>query len=245
MLQDILTARKALFAAGAHTELRGQNSRNRRAVLLNGDVIGNTRSDVSGISARVYRGGVYGFSSMAEYSVEAAEMVLKAATENAAFMDKHAPAGKPDLPPMLLKTYPTQADINDSEQKLYVDFSREVDAYIAKRYPELVSRRLVAMEDSMEKLIVVSDATDAHIIAPRSYVYVMMTAQTKDGAPVDLFKAFGGKGTFDLNFKDPAALYPEIDALYERLMQKREGVYADAGEKTVILDGMMVWLPTA
>ena len=239
MLQDILTARKALFAAGAHTELRGQNSRNRRAVLLNGDVVGNTRSDVSGISARVYRGGVYGFSSMAEYSVEAAEMVLKAATENAAFMDKHAPAGKPDLPPMPLKTYPTQADIHDSEQKLYVDFSREVDAYIAKRYPELVSRRLVAMEDSMEKLIVVSDATDAHIIAPRSYVYVMMTAQTKDGAPVDLFKAFGGKGTFDLNFKDPAALYPEIDALYERLMQKREGVYADAGEKTVILDGMM------
>ena len=239
MLQDILTARKALFAAGAHTELRGQNSRNRRAVLLNGDVIGNTRSDVSGISARVYRGGVYGFSSMAEYSVEAAEMVLKAATKNAAFMDKHAPAGKPDLPPMPLKTYPAQVDIHDSEQKLYVDFSREVDAYIAKRYPELVSRRLVAMEDSMEKLIVVSDATDAHIIAPRSYVYVMMTAQTKDGAPVDLFKAFGGKGTFDLNFKDPAALYPEIDALYERLIQKREGVYADAGEKTVILDGMM------
>jgi TldD protein len=56
---------------------------------------------------------------------------------------------------------------------------------------------------------------------------------------VDLFKAFGGKGTFDLNFKDPAALYPEIDALYERLMQKREGVYADAGEKLVVLDGMM------
>ena len=63
MLQDILTARKGLFATGAHTELRGQKSRNRRAVLLNGDVVGNARSDVSGISARVYRGGVYGFSS--------------------------------------------------------------------------------------------------------------------------------------------------------------------------------------
>ncbi len=140
---------------------------------------------------------------------------------------------------MTLKKYPAQADIHDSEQKVYVDFDREVDAYIAKRYPDLVSRRVVAMEDSMEKLIVVSDATDAHILAPRSYVYVMMTAQTKDGNPVDLFKAFGGKGTFDMNFTDPATLYPEIDELYERLMQKREGVYADAGEKTVILDGMM------
>ena len=80
MLQDILTARKGLFATGAHTELRGQNSRKRGVVLLNGDVVGNTRSDVSGISARVYKGGVYGFSSMAEYSAEAAETVLKAAT---------------------------------------------------------------------------------------------------------------------------------------------------------------------
>ena len=76
MLQDILTARKALFADGAHTELRGQNSRNRRTVLLNGDVVGNVRSDVSGISARVYKGGVYGFSSMADYTPEAAAKVL-------------------------------------------------------------------------------------------------------------------------------------------------------------------------
>ena len=239
MLQDILTGRKALFATGAHTELRGQNSRNRRAVLLNGDVVGNVRSDVSGVSARVYKGGVYGFSSMAEFSAEAAETVLKAATANAAFMDLHAGAGKPGLPPLPAKRLPPQADIHDPAQKIYVDFAREVDSYIAKRYPGLLSRRLVAMEDSMEKLLVVSDGMDAHFIAPRSYLYVMMTAQTKEGAPIELFKAFGGKGTFDLNFADPASLYTEIDTLYERLMQKSEGVYADAGEKTVILDGMM------
>ena len=239
MLQDILTDKKALFATGAHTELRGQNNRNRRVILLNGDVMGNVRSDVSGISARVYKGGVYGFSSMAEYSATAAETVLKAATENASFMDLHAGAGKPALPAMPAGQFPPQEDIRDSAQKIYVDLAREVDHYISKRYPELISRRLVATEDSMEKLLVVSDGTDAHIIAPRSYLYVMMTAQTKDGAPVELLKAFGGKGTFDLNFSDPSAMFPEIDALYERLMQKREGVYADAGEKTVILDGMM------
>ena len=62
MLKDILTPQKALFESGAHTELRGQNNRNRRVILLNGDIVGNVRSDVSGISARVYRGGVDGFS---------------------------------------------------------------------------------------------------------------------------------------------------------------------------------------
>ena len=239
MLQDILTAKKGLFTTGAHTELRGQNSRNRRAILLNGDVMGNVRSDVSGVSARVYRNGVYGFSSMAEYTAEAAETVLKAATENAAFMVKHAGAGKPALPPLSAKQFPPQADIHDPAQKIYVDFARETDAYIAKKYPNLAARRIVSTEDSMEKLIVTSDGSDAHIIAPRSYVYVMLSAQTDAGTPVELFHAFGGKGTFDLNFTDPAALYQEIDALYEKLMQKREGVYADAGEKTVILGGMM------
>ena len=239
MLQDILTPKKALFAAGVHTELRGQLNRTRRAILLNGDVMGNVRSDVSGISARVYQGGVCGFSSMAEFSGEAAEKVLKAATENAAFMDKHAGAGKPALPPLPLKQLAPQADIHDPAQKIYVDFAREIDAYIAKNCPKLTARRIVSTEDSMEKLILVSDGMDGHILAPRSYLYVMMTSQTDEGAPVDLFKAFGGRGTFDINFADPEALYPEIDALYERLMQKREGVYADAGEKTVILGGMM------
>ena len=80
MLQDILTKQKALFDTGVHTELRGQKNRNRRVVLLNGDIMGNVRSDVSGVSARVYRNGVCGFSSMAEYTAEAAEKVLKAAT---------------------------------------------------------------------------------------------------------------------------------------------------------------------
>ena len=239
MLQDILTDKKALFADGAHTELRGQNNRNRRAVLLNGDLMGNVRSDVSGVSARVYRGGVYGFSSMAEFTGEAAEKVLKAATENAAFMDRHAGIGKPALPAMPLKRMPDQEDIRDAEQKAYIDFARAVDDYISRKYPKLMSRTLVAMEDSMEKLIVTSDGASGHILAPRSYMYVVMSAMTDAGTPVELHKPFGGRGTFESNFSDPAAYYADIDALYEQLMQKREGVYADAGEKTVILDGMM------
>ncbi len=239
MLQDILTKQKALFDTGVHTELRGQKNRNRRVVLLNGDIMGNVRSDVSGVSARVYRNGVCGFSSMAEYTAEAAEKVLKAATENAAFMDRHAGAGKPALPVLERKTLPVQPDIHDPAQKAYVDCLKEVDAYIARKYPRLSSRRVIAVEDSMEKLILTSDGMDGHFIAPRSYIYLMLTAETDTGAPVDLFRPFGGRGTFDVNFEDPSALYSGIDDLYEQLMQKREGVYADAGEKTVILGGMM------
>ena len=239
MLQDLLMEQKALFAPGVHTELRGQNNRNRRVILVSGDVMANVRSDVSGISARVYRNGVWGFSSMAEYTKDAATTVLKAATENAEFMDRHAGNGKPAFPPLVGGELFKMEAFNDPAQKAYVDFAREIDAYVSAHCPNLSSRKVIATEDSMEKLLKVSDGRDAHILSPRSYIYVFLSAETPAGAPVELFKSFGGSGTFDVNFTDPSVLYAGIDRLYEQLMQKREGVYADAGEKTVILGGMM------
>ena len=239
MLNDVLSARKSLFDSGAHTELRGQLNRSRRVVLLGGNVVQNSRSDISGISARVYRNGTYGFSSMAEYTPEAAEKVLLAATENAAFMDSHAGRGKGALPALARDRYQIGADIHDPAQKVYIDFTKALDAYIADKYPGLLSRTILATEDSMEKLLVTSDGMDSHSILPRSYCYVILSAQTPDGNPIELYKVFGGEGTFDLNFSDPAACYPQIDEVYEQLMQKREGIYADAGMKTVILGGMM------
>ncbi|MBQ6175098.1 MAG: TldD/PmbA family protein [Clostridia bacterium] len=239
MLHDFLSACKSGFDPQTHSELRAQLNRNRRVILLSGNVVGNDRSDISGVSARVYRSGTYGFSSMADCSEESARRVLSAATENAAFMDRHVPAGKGPIAPMPYKCRRQEGDIHDPAQNTYIEFAKALDDYVVKHCPNLVARRIVAMEDSMEKMLVTSDGMDAHAIYPRSYCYVMMTAQTPAGTPVDLFKAMGGAGTFDINFTDPAACYDEIDKLYARLMEKREGVYADAGRKTVILDGMM------
>ena len=52
MLQDILTKQKRFFDPAVHTELRGQLNRQRRVILLSGNVVANSRSDVSGVSAR-------------------------------------------------------------------------------------------------------------------------------------------------------------------------------------------------
>ena len=239
MLKDIITPKKGLFVPGAHTELRAQLSRTRRVTSVRGALMGNVRTETSGVSARVYRNGTYGFSSMAELSGEAAEAVLKAASENAAFMDSHVAKGKKPLKVLPAERIPAAEEIDDAEQKIYIDFIRELDAYIEKTYPKLTSRTVVAFEDSMEKIIATSDGADGHILLPRAFVYIFLSAETPDGQPVELFRTAGGIGTFSRNFSDPAELYPLIDELYEQVMQKREGVYAEAGEKTVILDGMM------
>lgn len=239
MLKDILTPKKVIFAPTSHTELRGQNSRSRGVTLVCGNLVNNARQDISGVSARVYKNGTYGFSSMAEYSSESAEAVLRAATENADFMSLHVNRGKPSLPVVAGGNYILENDIIDAEQKVYIDFAREIDNYIAKKYPNLKSRTVIAREDSMEKLLRVSDGCDAHTRLQRSYVYVFLTSETASGIPIELFEPFGGEGAFEENFKNPEDLFPKIDILYEKLMQKREGVYADAGEKTVILGGIM------
>lgn len=239
MLKDILTPKKALFLPDAHTELRGQYSRSRGATIVSGNLTGNSRQDISGVSARVYKNGTYGFSSMAEYSPEAAEAVLRAAKENADFMALHVAKGKSNLPGIKSGKYCFDGNIPNAEQKIYVDFARSIDSYISGKYKNLTSRTVAAREDSMEKLLCVSDGFDSHSLLQRSYLYVFLNAETDSGVPVELFKAFGGEGGFEQNFGSAESLFEEIDALYERLMQKREGIYADAGEKTVILGGMM------
>lgn len=239
MLKDIITSKKSLFLPGAHTELRAQKNRTRRVSFTQGNLMTNSRTESSGVCARVYRNGTYGFSSLAEVTPEAAETVLRAASDNASFLSSHAGRGKELFPALPAQTVPLEYDITNGEQKIYLDYLRELDAYIQKACPNLTSRTVIAFEDSMEKLLATSDGADAHTLLPRSYVYLFLDAETPDGMPVELFQAPGGEGVFTQNFKDPADLYPQVDSLYEMLMKKREGVYAEAGEKTVILDGMM------
>ena len=239
MIQDLFKDKKSLFADGVQTVLRAQENRNRRVVILKGNMVQNSRSASRGLSARVNNNGTFGFASVAEYTAEAADKVIKAATENAMFLGKHS--GRSVKLPASLGTgdIGLHGEINDAEQKLMIDACKTVDDYVVKHCPGLTSRTVVYTEDSQDKIIYTSDAHDGHVIIPRCYIYVMMSAETKDGVPVELFTALGGYGSFFENFGNLEKYYPEIDDLYKKLMDKKEGVYADAGYKTVILGGKM------
>ena len=239
MIKDVISNKKNLFIPGAHTELRSHKNRTRRVTSLMGNLIGNGRSEEEGLCARVYKDGVYGFSSVAEITDDAAKDVLLAASENAKFLNGHVGGGKGPLKPLEYRAVNEGNKIKETEQIVYIDFVKQIDDYIAKKYSNLNSRTVVAIEESFEKHLVTSDGVDSNIIIPRSYIYTFLTSETKEGMPVEVFKAYGGENIFTDNFHSPDELYKDIDELYENLMKKREGVYADAGEKTVILGGMM------
>ena len=239
MLEDFISGKKSLFTTGVHTELRAQENKQRRVSLVQGNLTANARLETAGVSARVYKNGVYGFSSMAECTGAAAETVLKAATENALFMDKHIQKGKNIFPPIAAGSMPLNKEVCDTEQKRYIEFVKEVDAYISEKYPNLASRSVILSADSMEKIICTSDGYDGHVTLPRTYIYLFLNSESTSGVPLELYKPVGGYGNFDDIFKAPSQVYADIDALYETLMQKREGVYAEAGYKTVVLGGIL------
>ena len=96
MLKDYLSS----FAPQlhGHVELRAQISTSHAVAMLNGDLQSNARAQQGGVSARVYRNGVYGFASAVEYDEESVRRVLKAAEENALFLDARVKKNRPALP---------------------------------------------------------------------------------------------------------------------------------------------------
>jgi TldD protein len=234
MLHDLLSIHKNSFAD--HTELRAQVNTTKRVVLLAGNMVGNTQGAKGGVSARVYRGGTYGFASGAEYSAEGVRSVLTAATENATFMDANIRKSEPPLPSLGSGRVELATPIfEDISQSALIDCAKILDELIVKKYKNISSRTVVTDSLYMEKLLVVSDGADSHFFQPRSVVYVWLTAETNDGVPVELFKSFSGVGRFDEFFGNPLTLEAELDQLYQDLMDKREGIYARAGLHKCVL----------
>ena len=234
MLQDLLSNQKSHFKD--HTELRAQVNTSQTVTLLTGDMVSNNQSATGGVAARVYRGGTFGFASAAAYNADSVTNVLKAAGDNAAFMAAHVKKNKGPLPNIGgSRKDMTGAFHEPVNQSLLIDFTKEMDALIVDKCKNLSSRTVWANVLNKEKLLVVSEGADMHWFQPRAMTFVVLTAETPDGDQVELYKVFGGFGRFDEHFKDPKAYLKEINALYEHLMAKREGIFADAGMKKCIL----------
>ena len=239
MLQDYLQAYVNKYGFAGYTELRAQQNRNRGVMMLNGSLTANNSGTSRGLSARVVKGGAYGFASGTGYNddIEAIARVVQTATNNATFLDSRVQRGKPDFPanaPFSRKDG-LEHDV-PVEQSYLLGIVDELDSYIAERFPKLLSRRIFARVLDMEKLLYTSDGVVSHSYVPRSNVYVFMTTQDKDGQPVELYKVLGGYGNFLAKFPNAEDLFGKLENQYEQLILKAEGVYAKPGIQTVILD---------
>lgn len=239
MLQDHLQTYVRTHGFSGYTELRAQENRNRSVGMLNGSLIANSSGISRGVSARVVKGGSYGFASATGYGddLEAIARIVATATQNASFLDKHVLRGELDFAPIQPFTRKDGLEFDRPvEQATLLNMVDEIDSYIAERFPKLLSRRVVARVLDMEKLLYTSDGVISHSLVPRANVYVFMTSQDNDGQAVELYKVFGGYGSFPTLFKRAEDWFEKIESQHQQLMQKTEGVYARPGIQTVILD---------
>jgi TldD protein len=220
-----------------YTELRLQQNRNLRISLLNGDLVANTRSVDSGVSARAFADGVWGFASRPEIDPETVIATLEEAARNASTLARFAPRSDRALPTARGRS---SSDFGTRRRRRnqaeIVDFLRALDARIERRYPELKSRLVTLADLDMEKRLYTSDQSDGYSNTTRSLVIVRITTTTPAGQPVELSHVYGGRGQFEDLFGDPAALDADIDTLHRHLTNKREGVPPRAGVHDVVLD---------
>lgn len=222
-----------------YSELRVQENRTLVINYLKGNLVQNSKNTSSGVSARVCKGGSWGFASSAEIGDESIKTVLKAAADNADFL--HLRVNKNQKPfaasnPTIEKNFGTKKP-RLSQQEI-MNFIKEVDEHIARKYPGLSNRSIMLNCLDMEKTLITSDGAYLNSMLPRTNMFISLTVN-KNGQPVQLGRVIGGLGQFEDNFSSPEEIYDNIHWIYENLMNKAEGVFAEAGLKECILDSAM------
>jgi len=236
-LQMYDSIRKLILTIPSHTEVRSQVINTRRVSVVGGKLVSNISAKSAGAGARVYKDGVWGFSSIGRADENGIKEILKAAEENALLLDSRRPKNKGALVNAAPCEYIEPRKFQETDQKRLIDFARALDSYIEKKYPSLTSRSIGLTAACIEKELVTSEGTYAYQVFPRVYAVVVMSDEAKDGENIELFDILGGgAGYYTDYYNDPAALYPDIDRLYNELQAKKEGIFPDAGEKLCVID---------
>jgi TldD protein len=219
-----------------YTELRVQENRSTRIAIVKGNITVNTRAANSGVSARVYQEGYWGFASNPLLSENEIKKVIQSATQNAFFLSsKEKPKGN-QLPVRNIHSindYTTQKPVKTQSE--LIGFLMDLDEYINTHCQGLSSRAVILQTLDMEKSLLTSDGSSSYSMIPRTILYTVMSV-IKDGEPFELHQTFGGLGQFEDVFESPQDLFQKFDNQYEHLLDKANGNYAEAGIKEVILD---------
>ena len=220
-----------------YTELRVQENRSFRVGLLNGNLVSNDQSIESGVSSRVFKDGSWGFSSNAEINDNSIDKVIYASNDNASFLNQRSINKCGILLPEDLFNYELDLSTkkNKNSNSFWIDFIKDLDNYIEKKYKKITSRRIFISNLDMEKNLLTSIGSESYSMTPRSLLYIVLTIE-KNNEPIELMDVFGGLGQLEDNFDNVEIFYPKIDKLVEQLIQKSIGIHPKAGFHDVVLD---------
>lgn len=219
-----------------YTELRLHNNEQVHLTMRKGSLIAHDQTERGGVSARAYRGGVFGFASRPGADRSAIERVVEDARNNAGLVDRrlHGPSGPlPQTAPGVgIYDYRTGvAPLTASER---VDVMREINDYVSQTYPGLLNADISLSSLVMEKALLSSQGARTYSYVPRANLFLKFSVQANDGI-VDLYDIYGGFGGLQDYFSNLDWLRSAVDRLYEDLRKKADGTHTKAGAHDVIL----------
>jgi TldD protein len=217
-------------------ELRLQEEQALSIALVNGVVNTNYASREGGASARAFRQGYWGFAADPMFDDDAVDAVIRLAVVNAETLARRLGGDRrlaPFDPVRVTADFSTRKPRRSHRE--YLEFLREIDAYLQKTYPGLSTREVWLSSQTIEKRLLTSEGAVARTIVPRVKLGVGMTV-IKNGEPTECLEPLGGLGEFEDHFDRPEDLFSRFHLLHERLMRKRDGVQPRPGVFDVVID---------
>jgi TldD protein len=219
-----------------YSELRQHELRRTRMLMIDGNLAVNSRTAESGVSARVYDGGYWGFASAPGGDAATRERVAQKARANAKAMSRFGADRKPfELPGGTYRGEHAFRGATPLTPAECVERLAALHAHCAQAYPGLKSTRFLLHDEHHAKRVSTSTGSDVLNTIARAQLYVTLSAVGDDGAPVELMEAISDKGQIaDLDLSIDT-LAPLLDALHGHLQAKRHAVPARGGQHAVVL----------
>ena len=218
-----------------YAEMREHEVRKARKVMVDGNLTANVETSEGGVSARVFNGGYWGFASIPAMDPASRDKVVSKAVDNAAAMSRFGSKADLELAGNAYQGEQTGTRSPAMSQRESVELMEAIDAHCKARFPELTSTRVILHEENHRKSFGTSNGGSGLNTINRAACYLIMTAEGKDGQPVELLEPLSCKGNLtDLNLS-MEKLEPVLEALHEHLQAKRQAVPAKGGEHTIVL----------
>src|SRR5262249_53332970 len=158
-------------STSSYSETRRHEFRKGSMLMVDGNLVSNTRSVDAGTSARVYEGGYWGFASTSASGTDKVRETTDLAHRNAKAMARFGTRKRIDLPKGRYRgehEYRGREPLTAAECG---DRLAAIHAWCTGKYPDLKSTRLMTLEEHHRKHVVTSEGSDAVNSIQRSACY--------------------------------------------------------------------------
>ncbi len=221
--------------AETYLETRHHELRKTRMSMVDGNLTGNLRSVQTGVSARAYRQGYWGFASAPSDDPGVQSRVQRLALDNAGAMAVFGSRSSLALPGLHYRGEQREHGRMALSAAECADRMAELHAHCMARYPGLRSTRVMVTDEHHVKRLQTEGGGQSLSRIQRAAAYVVLVGDDDKGTPIELGEIVSGIGSLaDIDWS-PATLAPLLDRLHGHLQAKRHAVPARGGEQTVVL----------